>query len=144
MGKKIRLTESELINLIKETVKKHLTEGYHSENITIDKYTYGGKENEIAVDSGSKVYVYEIIYTELNPFSSCKSKEDNCKVNFRDVSQEGDNLLINRWVKNGNVDPISVNFEDIKGLNQGNNIEKYTGLGTVYLNKTYERNSTQY
>jgi hypothetical protein len=144
MGKKIRLTESELINLIKETVKKHLTEGYHSENITIDKYTYGGKENEIAVDSGSKVYVYEIIYTELNPFSSCKSKEDNCKVNFRDVSQEGDNLLINRWVKNGNVDPISVSFEDIKGLNQGNNIEKYTGLGTVYLNKTYERNSIQY
>jgi len=144
MGKKIMLTESELINLIKETVKKHLTEGYHSENITIDKYTYGGKENEIAVDSGSKVYVYEIIYTELNPFSSCKSKEDNCKVNFRDVSQEGDNLLINRWVKNGNVDPISVSFEDIKGLNQGNNIEKYTGLGTVYLNKTYERNSTQY
>jgi hypothetical protein len=147
MKKVIRLTESELISIIKETVintKIRLNEGYNSENLRIEKYTYGGKENEIAVDTGIKTYVYEVIYTELNPFSKCKTKEDNCMVNFRDLTQEGLDLIINRWIKEGNVNPIKVEIGDLEGLKYGNNIEKYTGLGYVYLNKTYERDSNQY
>ena len=147
MKKVIRLTESELISLIKETVinsKRILTEGYNTEDLKIEKYTYGGKSNEIAVDTGTKTYVYEIIYTELNPFSKCKTKDDNCMVNFRDLNQEGMDLIINRWVKDGNVNPIKVEIGDLEGLKYGNNIEKYTGLGYVYLNKTYERDSNQY
>lgn len=147
MKKVIRLTESELISLIKETVnssKKILKEGYNTEDLKIDKYTYGGKANEIAVDTGTKTYVYEIIYTELNPFSSCKTKGDNCMVNFRDLNQEGMDLIINRWVKDGNVNPIKVEIGDLEGLKYGNNIEKYTGLGYVYLNKTYEKSSNKY
>lgn len=141
MKKVIRLTESELISLIKETVinsEKILTEGYNTEDLRIEKYSYGGKENEIAVDTGSKQYIYEIIYTEVNPFSKCKTTNDNCMVNFRDLNQKGLDLIINRYVKNG-VDSVTVDIGDLEALKFGKNIEKYTGLGYVYLNKTYEK-----
>ena len=65
-------------------------------------------------------------------------------VNFRDLTQEGLDLIINRWIKEGNLNPIKVEIGDLEGLKYGNNIEKYTGLGYVYLNKTYERDSNQY
>jgi len=131
MKKVIRLTESDLVKII----KKVLREDYTSKNpdIKIKKVDWNNSGNEIVVSSGGKNYAYKINYTELNPFSSCRSEEDNCKVNFKDISQEGNNLIINRWIEGGKTEKINIPFEDLKNLSTGSRVEKSTGIGKVLV-----------
>ena len=131
MKKVIRLTESDLVRIVKKVLK----EDYTSKNpdMKIKKLDWNNTSNEIVVSSNGKNYAYKIIYTELNPFSSCKTEEDNCKVNFKDIGQEGNNLIINRWVEGGKTEKINISFEDLKNLSTGSKLIKSTGIGKVIV-----------
>jgi len=128
MKKVIRLTESDLVKI----VKKVLNEDYASKNpdIKIKKVDWNNSGNEIVVSSGGKNYAYKINYEE---FLGSADGSDNYKVNFKDISQSGNDLIINRWISGGKTEPIKISFNDLKNLSTGNKLIKTTPLGKVHV-----------
>ena len=129
MSKKtIRLTESD----IERIVKKVMTEDYYSKNLDlkIKKLDWNNTSNEIVVSSGGKNFAYKINYKER--FGSADGS-DKYKVNFKDISQNGSDLIIHRWVEGGKTEPIKIPFDDLKILSTGQQLIQDTGLGQVFV-----------
>lgn len=128
MKKINRLTESD----INRIVKKVISEDYSSKNpdIKIKKLDWNNTSNEIVVSSAGKNFAYKLNYSER--FGSADGS-DEYKINFKDISQEGTNLIINRWVAGGKTDKIEISIEDLKVLASGQKLVKDTGMGKVFV-----------
>ena len=128
MRKVARLTESDISRI----VKKVISEDYVSKNpdIKIKKLDWNKTSNEIVVTSGNKNFSYKLNYSER--FGAADGS-DKYKINFKDISQSGTDLIINRWVSGGKTEPIKISFDDIKSLANGEKLTKDTGLGVVYV-----------
>jgi hypothetical protein len=136
MKKVVRLNESDIVRLVKKVIsenKKMLKEDYQlsNPNIQIKQYKDNQKFNEIWVKANGLNYYYKINFSEK---LGKADGSDNYKVNFANIRQQGDKLILDRYDgPNGQTSEVQIDLNDIKKLGIGQSIEKDTGVGKVFV-----------